>query len=284
MATERQSPDVLIVQTNLTGAVGDIDEDPNSPDGNWLVLVNAGTDTVTRVSFTTPVGNPSEGADLQQFQIWVRRGSVGVPKTPTVRIELYENGGSLGTILANTEVTNDSGILLSGTWNANLLSNADGSLVECYIYGTAAVAGGNKSTIEIGAVEWNVTYGGGVTQQLVSTSNITVSTTGNLSRGAIESLTSTSNIAVSTTGSLSRGVTEALTSTSDIVSSMTSVLSRGVTQALVSTINISSSVTGALSRGIIETLISTSNVVVSITAVLSKDEPIFNYFGGYNLP
>ena len=160
MSTERQSPDALITQTNLSGVVNAIQDDPNSPDSNWLVPIDNGAATICRVSFPTPTGNPTQGAGLQQFQIWVKRVSTGNPKTPTVRIELRETGGgaALATPLANTNVTDDSGILLSGTWDANLLATADGSAVECYIYGTAATAGANKSTIGIGAVEWNVTY------------------------------------------------------------------------------------------------------------------------------
>lgn len=162
MATERQSPDILITQTNLNGTISDIQDDPNSPDGNWLVPIDNGTDIVCRVSFPIPIGNPTQGAGLQQFQIWVKRVFSGTPKTPTVRIELRETGGgvALSTPLANTNVTDDSGILLNGTWDANLLTNANGSAVECYIYGTKNSAGSNKSTIGVGAVEWNVTYTG----------------------------------------------------------------------------------------------------------------------------
>lgn len=284
-AEERKSPDALITQTNLTGAVTDIDEDPNTPDANWLVPVATNTDTICRVSFPTPTGNPTEGAGVQQFQIWVKRVSTRTAKTPTVRIELRETGGGvLATPLADTIVTNDTGILLSGTWDASLLATADGSAVECYIYGTASVAGGNSSTIGVGAVEWNVTYSAGETQELISTTAIATSTTGVLDRGVTETLVSASNIVTSTTGVLDRGVTETLTSTSAIVSSGTGALSRGVTQALISAVNIVGSVTGTLSRGVTETLISTSNMVVSISAALSKDEPIFNYFGCYSLP
>ena len=160
MATERQSPDALITQTNLTGVVAAIQDDPNSPDGTWLVPIDNGTDTICRASFPTPTGNPTQGAGLQQFQIWVKAVYTGTLKTPTVRIELRETGGgaALATPLGNTTVTNTTGILLGGTWDANLLATTNGSAVECYVYGTASVAGGNKSTIGVGAVEWNVDY------------------------------------------------------------------------------------------------------------------------------
>ncbi len=158
-ATERQSPDGLLQQDNLSGAVTDIDEDPDSSTGDWLTYITAGTNTVARVSFPTPTSNPNVGADLQEFRVLVRRASVGVGKTPTVRIELYENNVSKGIILAATDVTTDDpGVVLSVPWDATLLGTADGSIVECYIYGTASIAGGNKSMIEVGAVEWNVDY------------------------------------------------------------------------------------------------------------------------------
>jgi len=157
--TERQSPDTLKTQTNLEGTITAIQDDPDSPDGNWLVNIIIDENTICRVSFPTPTGNPTVGADLQQFQIWVRRASAGgSPPTPTVRIELYENGVSKAIVLANTGVTNETGVLHSGTWNANLLGTADGSLVECYIFGDAASTGQNDATIEVGAVEWNVDY------------------------------------------------------------------------------------------------------------------------------
>jgi len=157
MATERQSPDVLIVQTNLTGAVTDIDEDPDSPGADWLTYITNNVDTVTRVSFPTPTGNPTVGADLQEFKIWVRKqNGTG---TPTVAISLYENGVLVTELMAATNVTNSSGEIFSVTWNANLLGTADGSLVELYIYGDAVGgAPSARATVEIGAVEWNVTY------------------------------------------------------------------------------------------------------------------------------
>lgn len=158
-ATESLAPDALLQQDNLSGTLADIDEDPDSPDTNWLIHIASKTDTVTRVSFPTPTGNPTMGVDLQEFKVWVRQQPDGAGADPTVRIELYEDGVSLATILADTAVPSTTGALYSGTWNANLLGTADGSLVECYIYGTAVGgAPSNRCTVEVGAVEWNVDY------------------------------------------------------------------------------------------------------------------------------
>ena len=58
MSTERQSPDVLLVQTNLAGAVTAIQDDPDSPDGSWLTAANNVTTTAS-VSFGTPSPTPT---------------------------------------------------------------------------------------------------------------------------------------------------------------------------------------------------------------------------------
>ena len=159
-ATERQSPDGLLQQDNLSGVLSDIQDDPDSPDANWLTYIANDADTVTRVSFPTPTGNPTVGADLQEFKIWVKKAPSSATGTPQVRIELYENGVSKGILLADTDVTSTTGALYSGSWNANLLTDPTGAGVELYVYGTAVSVGAPtaKCTVEVGAVEWNVDY------------------------------------------------------------------------------------------------------------------------------
>ncbi|GAG93885.1 unnamed protein product, partial [marine sediment metagenome] len=90
MANERQAPDVLIDQDNLNGSVTDIQDDPDSPDTNWLTAISNNANSACRASFPAPTGNPTVGADLQEFRALVRK--MGGTGTPTARIELYENG------------------------------------------------------------------------------------------------------------------------------------------------------------------------------------------------
>jgi len=281
MADERQSPDTAITLTNLDGTVSDIQDDPDSADGNWCDAINNNVNTICHVTFPTPTGNPTEGAGLQQFKIWVKKWNG--TNDPTVAISLYENNVLVTELMSATSVTSTTGELFSITWNANLLGTVDGSLVECYILGVkTGGAAAARATVSVGAVEWNVTYSAGETQQLVSTSDIVVSTTSNLSRGVTEELISTANIATSNTASITR--TEELTSISDVVISVTGNLSRGITGELTSTTNIVSLNAGALSRGVTETLISTSNILSSVTGLLSSDKLIYNYFGQFYLP
>lgn len=157
MATERLSPDELLQKDNLSGVLSAIQDDPDSPDVNWLTYINNNANTICRVSFPTPTGPPTQGAGLQQFKIWVRK-QPGTG-TPTVSISLYENNILVAEIMVATDVTSPSGQLFSATWNANLLTMTDGSLVECYVLGTkSGGAPAARATVEIGAVEWNVVY------------------------------------------------------------------------------------------------------------------------------
>ncbi len=162
MASERQAPDAILAQTNLSGVVGDIQDDPDSPDANWLTAPGNNVNTDVRVSFPTPTGSPDVGADLQEFRAEVREFDTGQTGTPKARIELWENG-SLVRAGSDTNVSGTSQVI-AFTWNANELGTADGSLVECKVVGTKS--GGSPSsrnTVEVGAVEWNVTFTAGTT-------------------------------------------------------------------------------------------------------------------------
>ncbi|TRZ54177.1 MAG: hypothetical protein D4S01_00020, partial [Dehalococcoidia bacterium] len=155
--TERLSPDTLIDQTELLGGLSYIQDDPDDPDGNWLEATGENVDTMAHVGFPTPALSPTPGTNLQEFRIWVKK--IGGTGTPTVRIDLYEGGSFVGTVLAESDVTSTGGQLFYGKWNASSLSTPDGSAVECYIYGTRTGGGKkNRAAVSVGAVEWNVEY------------------------------------------------------------------------------------------------------------------------------
>lgn len=158
MATERQAPDAILLQTNLSGVVGAIQDDPDSPNGNWLTASGNNANTDVRTSFPNPTGNPTVGVGLQEFRALVRQFDEGQSGTPTARIELWENGILVRAAASDTPVP-DGGVVLSFPWNANELGTANGSLVECKIVGTkSGGAPSARNTVEVGAVEWNVDY------------------------------------------------------------------------------------------------------------------------------
>lgn len=157
MATETQAPDAVLDSTNYTTLnIGDIDEDPDSPDGAWGTWDGNG-DTICRVSFPTPTGNPTTGAGLQEFRVLIRE--TGGTNSATWSLELWENGAQV-SVLATGADPGTGGTVVNGTWDASSLGTADGSLVECALVQTAGGSGNPsvRNGIEVGAVEWNVTY------------------------------------------------------------------------------------------------------------------------------
>ena len=165
MATEALAPDVLLVQTNLSGVVGDIDEDPeDTGEGNWLTADNVRIQTICRVSFPTPAGLITQGP-LQEFKVRCRKTSGGGSPNPNITIEVYLGGSfEIATSVDGEEVTAlGDGEIFSGTWSADAFSEAEliGDTVECHIIGDRS--GGPPSgrrTVEIGAVEWNAIIDG----------------------------------------------------------------------------------------------------------------------------
>jgi hypothetical protein len=154
VTSERLAPDTILTQTNLTGAVTDIDDDPDAPDGLWLIASGNNVNTAVSVAFPSPTVSPTAGADLQEFRAQVREFDTGQTGTPTARIELWENGALVRAGPDFSVIV--QGQIIAFTWDANELSFSDGSLVECRVVGTKS--GGSPSsrnTVEVGAVEWN---------------------------------------------------------------------------------------------------------------------------------
>jgi hypothetical protein len=156
-------PDAILASTNLTGAVGDVDESPASPDGNWLTASSATAATDLRVSFGTPVANPF-GA--QNFRIWVRK-TTGA-QTPTLTAELRQSDTLRTTVLTDTPVTSLTGEVQQGDWPASALSGTlDGSDVELRLVSTPG-----STAPTLGAM---AAYSG--TGQAAAVTNATITTT-----------------------------------------------------------------------------------------------------------
>ena len=155
--TERQSPDgETFTLLELTGAYTDVDDDPDSPDGLWLAASGNNINTSVLASFPTPSGNPTTGAGLQNFRALVREFDLGQTGTPKARIDLYENGGLLAS---GTLVDVVGSTIITLAWDASLLTNANGSGVEAFVFGKKS--GGSstaRNSVEPGAIEWNVDY------------------------------------------------------------------------------------------------------------------------------
>jgi len=136
--------------TNGTGAGTDIDDDPDSPDANWVTGSSNAIDLL--VGFTTPSGPPTTGSNAQQFRAWIRQASNG--PNPDWAMDVYENGTLRQSAIATGTISNGTGgELVTGNWTYSGFSNSDGSGVEIKIRQTAG-----SRDIDVGAVEWVADY------------------------------------------------------------------------------------------------------------------------------
>jgi len=157
MASETLSPDAHAPTTMGACALSTITSDPDSGDGNWCLASGNNTSGNVLCDFATPTGNPSVGADLQEFRAEVRQFDTGQSGNPDARIELWENG-SLVRAGGDVSITG-SGQVIAFTWNANELATADGSLVQAQLVLTKSGGSpGARNTVDLGGVEWNVEF------------------------------------------------------------------------------------------------------------------------------
>jgi len=164
MAIENKLATSLQIGTNYTApSIADVDDDPDSPDGNWLVWDGAGNTTV-RALIADPTSNPAVGVDLQEFRVQIRKSASG-GNDPGWSLELWELISSTYTqvsvLATGTTTTLNPGEVISGKWNANLLTDPDGSEVLIALIQTSGATGNpsNQRGVEVGAFKWIVDLG-----------------------------------------------------------------------------------------------------------------------------
>jgi len=136
------TPDAILAQSGWTGTIviTTIDEDPDSPSGDWAVAASNTADPTVRVSFPTPAHAPYSGQGIT-VDIYVRKN--GGTGTPTVQIDLYESG-SLVLSGSAQDVTSGTGQKLSQLFTGwGTLSDPTGAGLEALI--TVTHAGGGPS-------------------------------------------------------------------------------------------------------------------------------------------
>lgn len=148
--TERLTPAAILASSNITGAVADVDEAPESPDANYIVPTSTASEWTARFSFATPATTPATGASKQAFVVWVQYGVAAALTIPLLKAELYEAGvlvSSLGTRVVSVA----AGQLLIFAWDAALLSAASGADVEVRL---STIGNSSTGYVKLGALEW----------------------------------------------------------------------------------------------------------------------------------
>lgn len=159
MATELLLPDAVITATNLTADINDLNEGVDNFDDVYATTQGSNANTLLVLSFPTPSGSLTLGAGLQTFRARVRKNSTG-GNNPTVRLEVREDG-VLRANSSNTTVTSLTGVDITFTWDASVLTLQTGVDVEIGIAQQGGGAGGNANNrrwIETDTADWTADY------------------------------------------------------------------------------------------------------------------------------
>jgi hypothetical protein len=145
------SPTFLI--TGGSGLVSDI----TAIDSNFILVSSSSTNLVVRTSMQNPTRNLVKLPSLQSIQVQVQRNATGGGGSPTVTVEILEQGSN--TVLATpinavSMGTIDTPQTFTGTWNAAILSDISGNNVEVRVTVQTNGAGGNARSGNLGYVGW----------------------------------------------------------------------------------------------------------------------------------
>jgi hypothetical protein len=155
MAQENLAPDAILTITDCSpNDVTYVQDDPDSPDANWIVADNNNVAPFLSLSFPTPVGTLTGGANVQTVQVLVRQFDEGQSGTPRVDIDVID--GTDDDIVGHIGSPNNvptGGVLFNITFNADEVIDPANLRVEI----TATKTGGGpgaRNTVDIGAVQW----------------------------------------------------------------------------------------------------------------------------------
>jgi len=152
----------IITQTNYDANTcsGNIDEDPDTPDGAGscpgaacMNAVDDGVATVLRLAMSDPASGDPTGT--QTFRVWGWQSDEGGSGEPSITIGVRETGDGADDATCSAALINSpTGQMWTCDWAASVLETANGSAVEAYITCTKAGGGPNENTCDIDTVEW----------------------------------------------------------------------------------------------------------------------------------
>lgn len=153
--SERLAPSSIISQTELSGSVTDIDDDPDSPDGNWLLASSNNVSVQAIAEMATPTLPLKDGTGLQEVRVLVMEFDPSQTGTPTVNVTVTDPDGTVIASSGSVNVTSQTQVV-SVTFDA---ASMGASTVRVDVAGTASGGAPSvRNTINIGAIEWNTSY------------------------------------------------------------------------------------------------------------------------------
>ena len=150
--TVRAATENRYASSHITGAFSNPNNAVGSTTGTWSGDLNTVANYTSRWAMDDPTPTIS---GTQTINILAKKGSNS--GTPTIAINLYENGTLVQSIVGTTNVTSTTGQTISGTFNASVITNPNNVEIEVVETGT----GGNPSTrnsAQIDYIQWVVNY------------------------------------------------------------------------------------------------------------------------------
>jgi len=161
---EELAPDADVSSDNNTtcnaAVEASVDDDPDSPGGDWCIADGNNTSWIFTLSFPTPTSALDTATDAQAFQLYVRSFDEGQTGEPTIRADVYDGINCADLHESGTETTlTDAGFPAAYTENwtaAGISAAADVCiLVECTKTGGSPTT---RNSCDIDALEWEVTW------------------------------------------------------------------------------------------------------------------------------
>lgn len=140
-----------------------VDDDPDSPGGDWCVADNNNTNWAFTVTMENPTGALDNGTDVQQIAIYVRSFDEGQSGNPTIRVDIYDGTGCADLHETGSETTlTDAGFPAIATedWTSAGLSSGNDVCVAV-VCTKSGGSPGARNSCDIDAVEWRATLSAG---------------------------------------------------------------------------------------------------------------------------
>lgn len=153
--TTRIAPDGILAQKNYKKiSVADIAGDPSNPTGLWAQWDKSG-DTEVLAKFPPPPTNPS---GTQVFEVLIRKAGGPGGRKQAWQLELWENKDGVLVLSYDWNVDlPEEGLVVSGSFDASILTDPTGSQVQCKMRQVLDGAYGppkDRRSIEVGGMVW----------------------------------------------------------------------------------------------------------------------------------
>jgi hypothetical protein len=142
--------ETLYASSHLAGAFSSPDNALGNSPSTWAGDLNTNASYTSRWALADPV-DPLTPAATQTVRVLARKGSN--TGTPTIALNLYENGSLVGSILGATSITSTTGQTLTATFNTGQIAN--GADVEIEVVQSAVGGSGSaRNSAQIAYIEW----------------------------------------------------------------------------------------------------------------------------------